>query len=138
MAAGLATFREVLTRENYQHVGKLNGKLLEGYQRTVTRTGLKACVTGAGANGVLLFREGPVRNYRDWLEVDTEMWQHYWFAMVNRGVLAQPYWWDEQWTVSVQHTEADIDRHLAAFAEVAPALAQAQKERGRVAAVTHS
>jgi glutamate-1-semialdehyde 2,1-aminomutase len=45
-------------------------------------------------------------------------------------VLAQPYWWDEQWTISVQHTEADIDKHLAVFEEIAPALAQAQQERG--------
>jgi len=133
MAAGLATFREVLTREAYQHVDRLNKKLLGGYQHAVERAGLKACVVGAGANGVILFRATPVRNYRDWLEVDTELWRHYWFAMINRGVLAQPYWWDEQWTICVQHTEADIERHIAVFEEVAPALAQAQKEREQVA-----
>jgi glutamate-1-semialdehyde 2,1-aminomutase len=55
--------------------------------------------------------------------------------MVNRGVMCQPYWWDEQWTMSVQHTEADIDKHIAAFADVAPSLAAAQQERmGAVAA----
>jgi glutamate-1-semialdehyde 2,1-aminomutase len=135
MAAGLATFREVLTRDAYQHVDRLNKKLLGAYQRVLAGTGLKGCVVGAGANGVLLFRRAPVRNYRDWLEVDTELWRHYWFAMVNRGVLAQPYWWDEQWTISVQHTEADIDRHIAAFEEVAPALVQAQRDREQVGAV---
>ena len=41
-----------------------------------------------------------------------------------------PYWWDEQWTISVQHTEAEIDKHLAVFEEVASGLAQTQKERG--------
>jgi hypothetical protein len=30
----------------------------------------------------------------------------------------------------VQHTEADIDKHLAVFEEVAPDLAKTQKERG--------
>ena len=45
-------------------------------------------------------------------------------------VLAQPYWWDEQWTISVQHTAADIDKHLEVFEEIAPALAEAQRERG--------
>jgi glutamate-1-semialdehyde 2,1-aminomutase len=54
--------------------------------------------------------------------------------MVNRGVHAQPDWWDEQWTISVQHTEADIDKHLSVFEEIAPALAKAQHERGAVAA----
>ena len=134
MAAGLATFREVLTRDAYQHVDRLNKKLLSGYQRITERSGLKATVVGAGANGVLLFRPAALRNYRDWLECDSELWRHYWFAMVNRGVLAQPYWWDEQWTISVQHTEADIDRHIAAFEDVAPALAQAQRDRQAVAA----
>jgi len=43
-------------------------------------------------------------------------------------------WWDEQWTISVQHTDADIDRHLQVFAEIAPALAAAQHERQNVPA----
>jgi glutamate-1-semialdehyde 2,1-aminomutase len=55
--------------------------------------------------------------------------------MVNRGVLPQPHWWDEQWTVSVAHTDADVDRHLEAFADLAPALARAQ--HARAAAATH-
>ena len=35
MAAGLATFREVLTRENYAHTDKLSKKLTEGYRKIV-------------------------------------------------------------------------------------------------------
>ena len=49
--------------------------------------------------------------------------------MVYRGVMPQPYWWDEQWTISVQHSEEDIDMHLQVFAEIAPALAEAQQEK---------
>ena len=47
--------------------------------------------------------------------------------MVNRGVMAQPYWWDEQWTISVQHTDADIDKHLSAFDDIAESLAKARR-----------
>src|SRR5256886_1491703 len=130
MAAGLATFREVLTRENYAHVDKLSKKLPDGYRKTVTKVGLQGYVAQAGANGALMLYPQEIRNYRDWTTIDIDLWRHYWFGMVNRGVLAQPYWWDEQWTISVQHTEADIDRHLAVFEEVAPALAKAQQERG--------
>jgi hypothetical protein len=68
---------------------------------------------------VLMLYPKEIRNYRDWLAIDVDLWRHYWFGMVNRGVMCQPYWWDEQWTISVQHTEADIDKHLAAFADVA-------------------
>jgi glutamate-1-semialdehyde 2,1-aminomutase len=76
---------------------------------------------------MLLYRH-KIHNYREWHAVDTNLWKLYWFGMLNRGVMAQPYWWDEQWTISVAHSMADIDKHLSAFEEVAPALAQAQQE----------
>src|SRR5437879_5218786 len=136
MAAGLATFREVLTRENYTHVEKLSKRLTDGYRDIVAKSGLQAYVISAGANGALMLYPQEIRNYRDWITVDTDLWRHYWFAMVNRGVMAQPYWWDEQWTISVQHTAADIDKHIAAFADVAPALAKAQQEHS-TAVVAH-
>jgi glutamate-1-semialdehyde 2,1-aminomutase len=134
MAAGIATFRHVLTPAAYEHVNKMNARLIDGYRKTVARTGLQAYVEGAGANGALMLYAKPVRNYRDWINIDVDLWKHYWFAMNNRGVLAQGFWWDEQWTISVAHTEADIDRHVSAFEEVAPALAAAQQERTAAAA----
>ena len=126
MAAGLATFRQVLTPDNYARVEKLSARLAGGYRNAVEKVGLRAYVATAGANGALMFYPKEVRNYRDWLGVDTDLWRHYWFGMVNRGVLALPYGSEEQWTISVQHTEADIDRHLAAFEDLAPALTKAQ------------
>jgi len=130
MAAGLATFREVLTRQNYAQVDKLGKKLAGGYRTILQKAGLQAYVAQAGVNGALMLYPQEIRNYRDWTKIDVDLWRQFWFAMVNRGVLAMPYWWDEQWTISVQHTEADIDKHLAVFEEVAPGLAVTQKERG--------
>jgi glutamate-1-semialdehyde 2,1-aminomutase len=129
MAAGLATFAEVLTRENYVRVEKLSRRLVDGYQKIIAKVGLQAYIAQAGANGALMLYPQEIRNYRDWLGVDVDLWRQYWFGMVNRGVMAQPYWQDEQWTMSVQHTEADIDKHIAAFDDVAASLAKAQHER---------
>jgi glutamate-1-semialdehyde 2,1-aminomutase len=136
MTAGIATLRHVLTHDAFAHINKLSDKLVGGYKGIIRKAGLVAYADGAGANGALMFYPKRVRNYRDWYHVDEDVWRHYWFAMVNRGVLAQPYWWDEQWTISLQHTEKDIDQHLEAFAEVAPALAAAQQERMAVGAHT--
>lgn len=127
MAAGLATLREVLTPDVYPRLQRFNQMLLDGYQQQLSETGLEGHVVGAGVNGALIFTPHPIRNYRDWLEVDQGLWKHYWFGMLNRGVLAQPYWWDEQWTLCVAHTEQDIRHHLDAFADLVPHLAQAQK-----------
>ena len=138
MAAGLATFREVLTRDNYAHVDKLGKKLADGYRKTIAKVGLQAYIAQAGANGALMLYPKEIRNYRDWTAVDIDLWRHYWFGMVNRGVMPQPYWWDEQWTMSVQHTEADIDKHLSAFDDIAASLAKAQQERaGQPALAAH-
>ena len=97
--------------------------------KTIAKVGLQGYIASAGANGALMLYPKEIRNYRDWLPIDVDLWRHYWFGMVNRGVMCQPYWWDEQWTISVQHTEADIDKHLAAFADIAESLAAAQHER---------
>jgi glutamate-1-semialdehyde 2,1-aminomutase len=134
MAAGIATFREVLTPAAYEHVNRMNERLVIGYQKAIDETGLKAYCIGAGSNGAFMLYPKKIRNYRDWTMIDVDLWKQYWFAMNNRGVLAQGFWWDEQWTISVAHTEADIDRHVAAFEEIAPELARAQQERMSAAA----
>lgn len=130
MSAGLAMFREVLTVENYAHVARLSKKLSEGYREIIDKVELAAYVIGAGANGALMLYPKEIHNYRDWLEIDQDLWRQYWFGMVNRGVVPQPFWWDEQWTISVQHTDADIENHLSAFANLAPELSRVQHERG--------
>src|ERR1700739_4149522 len=129
MAAGLATFNDVLTRENYAHVEKLSKKLVDGYRKIIAKVGLQGYIAQAGANGALMLYPQEIQNYRDWLAVDVDLLRDYCFGMVNRGVMPQPYWQDEQWTMSVQHTEADIDKHIAAFDYIAASLAKAQQER---------
>ncbi len=129
MAAGLATFRHVLTHENYKHINHLSKKIVDGHNAVMTKHGISGYCIGAGANGAVMLYPKPLRTYRDWTEIDVDLWKHYWFAMVNRGVLPQAHWWDEQWTLAVVHTEQDVDRHINTFAEVAPELAKAQQER---------
>src|SRR5258708_39762052 len=51
MAAGLAVFREVLTRENYAHVDKLGKKLTDGYRAIVKKNGGQAYVLNGGGEG---------------------------------------------------------------------------------------
>lgn len=118
MAAGLATLRDVLTKESYDKARELNKRLTTGYKNILEVNEIKGLVTSIGVNGAVVFGVDSVSNYRDWSRIDTDMWEHYWFGMVNRGIIPQPYWWDEEWTVSVAHTEADIDAHLVALLEV--------------------
>jgi len=126
VAAGYAMLTKVLTDDVYPRLHKLNQILIDGYNDILKKEGLKGYAVGAGVNGTVQFAPRVVKNYRDWLEVDEEMWKVWWYGMLNRGIMTQAYAWDEQWTVCVAHTEADMEQHLAGFREVVPLLHQAQ------------
>jgi len=123
VAAGLAALRDVLTADKYGVMRGMSDRLADSYRQILSAAGITAAVTNAGVNGAVTFGVESASNYREWTKMNTTTWQCFWFGMVNRGVIAQPYWWDEQWTISVAHTQADIDRHLDAFREVSKGLA---------------
>ncbi len=50
------------------------------------------------------------------------MWWAYFIGMMNRGVIATAPGYNEQWTVSVQHTEEDIEITIEALKDVAKIL----------------
>jgi glutamate-1-semialdehyde 2,1-aminomutase len=129
VAAGVATLTKVLTPDVYPRIAKLNQMLVDGYNDILKKSDLKGYAVGAGCNGTVQFCNHEVRNYRDWLDVDEEMWKVWWYGMLSRGILTQAYAWDEQWTICVAHTEADIEFHLKTFRELVPALQQAQHKR---------
>jgi glutamate-1-semialdehyde 2,1-aminomutase len=74
-------------------------------------------------------------DWRSFQGVDVARWWNYNTAMLNRGVIPMATGPDEQWTCSVAHTKADVERHLDAFNEVAEMIKQAQPEMPLVEAV---
>ena len=63
--------------------------LADGYRKIIAKAGLQAYIAQAGANGALMLYPKEIVNYRDWEAIDIDLWRHYWFGMVNRGVMAQ-------------------------------------------------
>ena len=59
--------------------------------------------------------------YRDFLDTHIELYAGSYPWMVNRGLFMTP-GDEEQWTLSVQHTDADVDRYVDAYAGFAEAL----------------
>ncbi|MFW5898810.1 MAG: aspartate aminotransferase family protein, partial [Candidatus Saliniplasma sp.] len=118
--AGKATLGEILTKDAYDEVKNYGEKLMDGYRDIIEDHELTALVQGVNAIGTILFTEKEVKNYRDWTQVDQEKTHEYWLSMVNEGVIPTAYGADEQWLISVQHTESDIEKHLETFKKVAP------------------
>ena len=85
-----------------------------------------------GAKGCVVFHSTPVRNYRDFLAIDTSCHHCHWLFQHNGGVFLPPWGKSEQWTLSVQHTGRDARRFVAnveRFAEAVSALDDRQSAR---------
>jgi glutamate-1-semialdehyde 2,1-aminomutase len=113
-AAGLAALTQVLTREAYDSLGKMGTLLAEGCQRAIDETQIPAHTVDLGAKGCVSYRKEPLTNYRDFLETIPEFFYASYTWMINRGIFMTP-GDEEQWTVSVQHTEDDIAKYVDAF-----------------------
>ncbi|HEX5299609.1 MAG TPA: aspartate aminotransferase family protein [Streptosporangiaceae bacterium] len=122
MAATRAMLTEVATPEAYDNIENLRQRAAAGISQAIHDNGLTAHVVTAGAKGCVVFAPDPVTNYRGFLGVDDRYSHAHWLYQHNGGVFLPPWGKIEQWLISVQHNEADIDRLIANFAEFAQAV----------------
>jgi glutamate-1-semialdehyde 2,1-aminomutase len=119
MAAAEATLTQVLTEDTYEKLESANSWLLSACDDIIERYGLPCYSEGLGAKGCVIFAPEPIREYRDYLtKVDGELATLAWLYHMNNGVFMTP-GVEEEWTLSIAHTEADLQRFadaLEAFA----------------------
>jgi glutamate-1-semialdehyde 2,1-aminomutase len=119
MAAARATLGEVLTDESYAHLERLAARLNAALGSTIAGGGFGWHVVSIGAKGCVTFRREPVREYRDFLGIDDRLGHAHWLVQHNGGVFLPPWGKVEQWLLSVQHEDADVDLFAANFARLA-------------------
>jgi glutamate-1-semialdehyde 2,1-aminomutase len=122
VACGLAALTEVLTPEAYDNLGKLGTMLAEGCNRVIESSGIPAHTVDLGAKGCVSYRRERLLNYRDFLETNPDLYYASYPFMMNRGIFMTP-GDEEQWTISVQHSEEDVQKYVDAFGEFCQELA---------------
>ena len=122
MAACLASLDHVLTNAALERSTDLCSELAAGYTKVLGSAGVTCSVVADGVSGTVYFTDHPVRNWRDFLGVDGDRSLLYYYLCLNRGLIPSGTGPDEQWTVSVQHTTADVHRHLEILASIADQL----------------
>jgi glutamate-1-semialdehyde 2,1-aminomutase len=125
MAACIASLDHILTDEALARSSALNGLLAKGYAEVFHDAGVTAHVAADGVSGTVYFVDHPVRNWRDFLTVDGDRSMLYYYHCLNEGLVPSGTGPDEQWTVSVQHTPRDVERHLEILGSVAERLSGA-------------
>jgi glutamate-1-semialdehyde 2,1-aminomutase len=115
MAAAEATLTEVLTDDVYERFEATNERLLDGCQQVIDGYDLPAYTEGMGAKGCVIFSPTRMYEYRDYLsDVDEELSTLAWLYHMNHGIFMTP-GVEEEWTLSIAHTDEDLQRYLDAF-----------------------
>jgi glutamate-1-semialdehyde 2,1-aminomutase len=115
MAAAEATLTEVLTDNAYAELESSNEWLKSACADLIERYGLPCYTEGLGAKGCVVFSLEPLREYRDYLtKVDGDLSTLAWLYHMNHGVFMTP-GVEEEWTISVAHSEQDLQRFADAF-----------------------
>jgi len=119
MAAARASLTEVLTPEAYERLEALEARLLKGCEDVIERHGLPGYAVGLGAKGCITFSPEPVVDYESFkANQDGELTDLAWLYNMNRRVYMTP-GREEEWTLTVAHSDEDCDAVVAAFDELA-------------------
>lgn len=112
MACCRATLDHVLTDDNLERTARLCARLAKGYTEVFRDRHVVGHVSADGPSGTVYFSDHPVRDWRSFLTVDGDRSILYFYLGLNRDLIPSGTGPDEQWTISVVHTDKDIDRHL--------------------------
>ncbi|MBM6400585.1 aspartate aminotransferase family protein [Phycicoccus sonneratiae] len=120
MAAAKAV-DEICTREALADTEAINVRALSAIDDVIDEYALPAHTVGLGVKGCVTWSTTPVRTYRDYKATDFAMAELSWLWGVNRNILTPP-GLDEQWLVSLAHTDDDMGLLVEHVTELARAL----------------
>lgn len=119
MAAARANLLEVLTPDAYKHLDHLNDRILSGCQEALDRNGMTGYSVGVGSKGCVTFSPTKVVDYKTFKEnQDGDICHLAWLFNMNRGIFMTP-GREEEWTLSITHTDEAVDAYVACFDEFA-------------------
>ncbi|WP_419546229.1 glutamate-1-semialdehyde 2,1-aminomutase [Microcystis sp.] len=121
MTAGIKTLELLQRPGTYQYLDKVTKSLTEGLLKVARDAGHSVSGGHISAMFGMFFTGTPVHNYEDAKKADVAKFGRFHRGMLERGVYLAPSQFEAGFT-SLAHTEADIERTLAAAKEVLASL----------------
>ncbi|NHZ70052.1 MAG: aminotransferase class III-fold pyridoxal phosphate-dependent enzyme [Proteobacteria bacterium] len=119
MAAAEATLIQVLNDQAYERLDRAGTRMLEGCQAVCDAYGLPAHAVGVSSKGCVMFAPDPIVDFRSYVAgFDEDLNYLGWLYHMVNDVYMTP-GADEQWTLSIAHTDAELDHYIAVFEEFA-------------------
>ncbi|CCI31895.1 glutamate-1-semialdehyde 2,1-aminomutase [Microcystis aeruginosa NIES-1211] len=117
MTAGIKTLELLQRPGTYEYLDKVTKSLTEGLLKVARDAGHSVSGGHISAMFGMFFTGTPVHNYEDAKKADVAKFGRFHRGMLERGVYLAPSQFEAGFT-SLAHTEADIERTLAAAKEV--------------------
>ena len=117
MTAGIKTLELLQKPGTYEQLEKITKKLIDGLLATAKEAGHEVIGGNLSAMFGMFFTGSPVHNYDDAKKSDTAKFGRFHRGMLEKGIYLAPSQFEAGFT-SLAHTEADIDKTLAAAKEV--------------------
>jgi glutamate-1-semialdehyde 2,1-aminomutase len=125
VAAGTATLEELRDHPPYAALDRLGGRLEAGFRRAAAAAGTTVWIARVGSMMTMFFQPGtepvPVTGWETASRSDTARYAAFFWGMIDHGIYL-PCSQYEALFFSTCHTEADIDRTVAAAGECLAAL----------------
>jgi glutamate-1-semialdehyde 2,1-aminomutase len=119
MAASRSNLLEVLTPEAYTHLEHLNDRILRGCEAVIEKHNLPGYAVGVGSKGCVTFSPEKIVDYETFkANQDADLAELAWLFNMNRGIFMTP-GREEEWTLSVTHTDESVDAYVSVFEEMA-------------------
>ena len=113
MGAGIATLKQLAAPNFYDAIGNRAKRLADGLRDAAAQAGAKVQVNAIGSLATMFFAPEPVRNYSDAKKSDTQRYGKFFRNMLEQGIFLAPSQFEAAF-ISAAHTDADIDRTIAA------------------------
>jgi glutamate-1-semialdehyde 2,1-aminomutase len=116
MSAGIATLDLLAAPGFYKSLRRRSQRLGDGILAVLTETDPPVIKNRLGSMLTLFFSNEPVRDYAGAKACDTQRYAAFFHAMLDRGIFLPPSQFEALF-VSAAHSDADVDRTLAAVRE---------------------
>ncbi|MDI3341706.1 MAG: aminotransferase class III-fold pyridoxal phosphate-dependent enzyme [Sphaerobacter sp.] len=118
--AGLATLEVLRQPGSYERLYAVTERLTSGLRALAAERGIPLTISGDGPLFQVFFTDQPVADYPGVLASDRARARAFGLACLARGLFVNP---GEKFYVSLAHTDADVERTLAIFADALDAVA---------------
>jgi glutamate-1-semialdehyde 2,1-aminomutase len=113
IAAGLACLKDVMKKPQYNYLDKISSSLFKGLQEIGQDAKVPIQTEWIGSFGCLRFTDKKVTNYREFEEtLNEEFYDIFWRKMLLEGVIISGPHAVNNITLSIAHTNQDIERTL--------------------------